>query len=94
MNKADKDRLSKIASMPCIVCQNEGLGETPSEIHHIVEGKKRLGHDKTIGLCFHHHRSGVDCELYTSRHPYKSRWESRYGTEYELLDQVNAILDQ
>jgi hypothetical protein len=38
----------------------------------------------TIPLCFNHHREGSDCSQYTSRHPHKSRFEERYGTELQL----------
>jgi hypothetical protein len=31
---------------------------------------------------------------YTSRHPYKKRFEARYGTEAELLEETNRRLEK
>ncbi len=89
-----KKRFELIIEAGCIACINEQLGISPPEIHHLVEGRKRLGHKFTIGLCFLHHREGSDCDQYVSRHPHKAAFEARYGSEYDLLEQTNKLIEQ
>ena len=91
-NQKERRWLSAVAEYCCIVCRNEGKGVTPASPHHIVEGGKRLGHMHTIPLCFLHHQEGGNHELWVSRHPHKAEFERRYGTEYELLAQVQDVL--
>jgi len=50
-------------------------------------------HFKVLPLCFEHHRMGSDKEP-ISRHPYKARFVKAYGTEQELLEQVNKLLKE
>ena len=93
MNKADKARYDAISQLGCICCLREkGIYSSP-EIHHI-NGRTGNGNQETIGLCYYHHRAGNDCEAYTSRHPYKTRFEARYGTEAELLEDTNKLLTE
>lgn len=42
--------------VPCIPCLMIGRTSLP-EVHHLVSGMRRLGHDKTISLCLWHHRA-------------------------------------
>ena len=89
--KSEQAHMDRVRELGCIVCLNEGK-HTPPAIHHI-EGKTKEGaHYKTIGLCYYHHQEGSDCEAYTSRHDFKARFENRYGTEQELLAQVEEML--
>lgn len=41
-NKAEKLHLSRVAELRCIVCRNEGLGDSPAEIHHCSSGNHTL----------------------------------------------------
>lgn len=89
-NREELDHMGRVAEIGCIVCRNKGL-YSPSEIHH-TEGKTKEGaHLKVLPLCFEHHRMGSGKEP-ISRHPYKKRFEQAYGTEKELLKQVDDIL--
>lgn len=61
MTKDDKDWLSDVAELGCIVCRNLGFGSTPAEIHHIRTGQgagQRANHKRTLPLCPAHHRIG------------------------------------
>lgn len=54
MNKAEKEHLSKVASVGCIVCRNLGFGESPAEIHHVRTGQgmgQRASNYEVIPLC-------------------------------------------
>lgn len=42
--------------MGCIACRERGFGYVPPDIHHLLSGGVRIGHDATIPLCAHHHR--------------------------------------
>lgn len=94
-SKADKEYLDRIQQLGCIVCKLAGV-YTPAEIHHIVEGTRRQGHQSAIPLCVPHHRGGSDGrrDNFISRHPYKHRFEQEYGTEYELLAAVRRLLNE
>jgi len=56
-------------------------------------GKTKDGaHFKVLPLCFLHHQEGSDNCIYVSRHPNKTAFERRYGTEESLLKQVDELL--
>jgi hypothetical protein len=50
-----------------------------------------MGHDHVIGLCAVHHRGQVNNEEAVSRHPWRTEFEKRYGTELELLEQTREL---
>ncbi len=92
MNKADKIYLSRLASLGCVVCRNLGYSATPPEltaIHHIRSGQgmKRAGHRETLPLCAGHHQIGGYGAAF---HAGPAEWQKNYGTEHELLAQVQA----
>ena len=74
--------------MGCIVCLNEFDLRSPPDIHHILKNGQRVDDLHTIPLCPNHHRSGVNNADYVSRHPWKAEFEKRYGTEWDLFEQV------
>ena len=92
--KAEQDWLDQIIQIGCIVCLLEKLGATPAEVHHNNGSRKPGAHFDTIPLCFLHHRSWEDVEKYTSRHPFKKRFENRYGTDKELLQKTREIIQE
>ncbi len=84
--------MDSISTLGCIVCRVHYDCESPAEIHHI-DGKTKAGaHMNTIPLCYRHHREGVNNDMYVSRHPYKTEFVKRYGTEEELLQKVKDLL--
>jgi|GEM_PF-348356 len=85
--KAEKEHMSKVARMGCIVCVNLGLGETPAEIHHIGNGTmaKRASNHKVIPLCHFHHRTG---NIGEAVHAGRKSFENNFGTEQSLLAQT------
>ena len=90
--KAERLWMDAIVEHGCVVCKREYGVFTETEIHHI-DGKTKPGcHLKTIPLCYRHHREGLDNDVYTSRHPFKKRFEERYGTEDELLNTLQREL--
>lgn len=90
--KAEKEHLSKVAEIGCIVCLNENYGQSPAEIHHIRTGQgmaQRASNYEVIPLCHTHHRTGGYGVAF---HAGSKAWQERYGSEELLLDQVKEIL--
>ena len=90
--KAEKAWMQAIVEHGCIVCKNEGKF-TPAQVHHINGSKKEGCHFETLPLCYYHHQEGSDSEAFTSFHPWRSRFADRYGTESELLAQMQEIIN-
>jgi len=96
LKKADKKRGDNLIDMGCIVCLLFKELYTPPEIHHIDGQTKEGCHQKTIGLCSCHHRykSNDVPPLWISRHgDGRVRFEKEYGTEAELLEKQNELIN-
>tara|TARA_A100001391_G_C5029344_1_gene267936 strand:+ start:550 stop:867 length:318 start_codon:yes stop_codon:yes gene_type:complete len=76
--KAEREHMSKVASLGCLVCQR------PANVHHIrpigLGIGNRSSHYETIPLCHDHHQGQF------SIHNCKKQFEDKYGTERELLN--------
>ena len=93
MNKADKERMSNIANLSCIVCRLFYSVETPAELHHLIGLKYRSTGKKAkeyIPLCPLHHRVGT--KDHPSIHAYPKLFAKMYGTQEELLDITNGLI--
>lgn len=94
ITKPESEHMDRVQLLGCIACFIDGV-YSPAEIHHILESGRRKGHMYVLPLCVPHHRGNFDGSVdqrMVSRHPYKTRFEARYGTEAELLDKVNERL--
>ncbi len=92
MKSKERQHLSKVAAIGCIACRKLGFYDTPCEIHHIREGVgmgQRNTHYNVIGLCHTHHRTGSD-----AIHQSKVNFESKFGTELELLEETKELIKQ
>ena len=89
----DKKRFDRLQDLGCIVCLNTMSVYTPPAIHHI-DGKTKEGcHDLTLPLCQSHHQYKSNNSLWISRHgDGRAAFEHAYGTEQELLEQVNGMI--
>lgn len=87
---AEMRHLDAVAALPCIVCVNEGLGDTPALVHHVRAGHRRRNHFEVIPLCPTHHQYGG---LGVAIHAGRKSFEARYGTEAELLAQTRELLN-
>lgn len=54
--KAQEARFRAIKDLGCVCCRVLGFPGEPPEIHHLLSGNVRRGHDHTVGLCPWHHR--------------------------------------
>lgn len=91
MTKDEREHLSKVAALGCIICKRLGHPGSPAEIHHCRTGVgagRRADHYHAIPLCPPHHR-GNDGIHGMGR----KRFEREYGiTELELLEQVRGMI--
>lgn len=86
----EREWLDAIVRFGCIACWLDGLGHRTPAVHHILRGGRRMGHLHSIGLCDPgHHQNGAALGM-VSRHPWKTRFEAKYGTELELLARLRA----
>ena len=90
-SKEEKEYMDKVQQLGCIVCANRGFPDVPAEIPHTRGKTVEDAHLYVLPLCPSHHRFGGHIEP-ISRHPYKKRFEDAYGTEAELLEQVQENL--
>lgn len=82
--QAEKRHMARVASLGCIVCGG------PANVHHC--GTHMGGgrdHMRVIPLCHIHHQNGGYA---VALHAGKKKWESIFGTENELLDKVDKML--
>lgn len=84
-NVAERAWMDWIVARGCIACQRDGLGHRAAAVHHILRGGRRMGHLYTLPLCDPGHHQGGQPLGMVSRHPWKARFEERYGSELSLL---------
>lgn len=101
--KAEKARYEKLKQIPCIACWilgKEGCGK--HEIHHLTEGGRRLGNEKTIPLGAWHHqgiilRGKTGLEMVKMFGPSFGKtprqFEAHFGSEEFLLAETNRLLE-
>jgi len=90
---AEKAWMDSITELGCIACLIDGHPGTPGAVHHILSGGRRMGHMHTICLCQPgHHMDGAQAGK-VSRHPFKARFESQYGSESDLLDLTQQLVN-
>lgn len=92
-SKADKQRRKQLLELGCIVCLNELNIFTPPATHHIDGQTKEGCHQLTLPLCPRHHQIKSNDGKWISRHADgRAAFEKEYGTERELLKQVNDLI--
>ena len=81
----DKDRINQIAALGCIICGG------PANLHHLRTGvgMGQRGRD-VLPLCQKHHQHGGFGVAY---HAGAREFEKNFGTELELLEKVNKLLE-
>lgn len=102
--KSQVERFHLIYQIGCLACWIEIQRYSAPHVHHVLSGGKRIGHDATIGLCPWHHDSVTNLRPTTAAieigpplggtHAHKKAFETRYGTELELLELQNRLVDQ
>lgn len=92
--KAERQYMDRVARLGCIVCRNEFGVYTEAGIHHIRSGQggaQRASNYEVLPLCGAHHQTGGHG---VAIHAGQQTWESLYGTELELLAQVQRLIGE
>jgi hypothetical protein len=97
----DKVRFDEFRKIGCICCKQMGWFRDP-EVHHITDGGRRIGHQETLPLCEWHHRAvrpyGLPTDKLAARvygpslASGKKTFQDYFGSELELLEDVNALI--
>lgn len=100
---ADLERFAKLRALGCVVSKIYFNRWEPAEIHHLVEGRKRLGHQFTIPLSPWFHRGVPPMEMRPSEATEalgpslalsKRAFVARFTSERELLEQTNQLIEK
>lgn len=100
--EAQKRRFQLMQHHGCLACLIEGRPGNPADVHHLLSGGRRIGHDATIALCCWHHRGSHS--MLSDRHAAEimgpslakesRKFQRRYGTDAELLEMQNRLLSE
>ena len=107
--KAQAARMDAIVEFGCIACYLDATRagrlavSVPCEVHHMLSGNKRIGHDATVGLCKPHHvgistspvirtRQGRLNTWGPSWHKERRAFRERYGSDAELVTFQTEIM--
>lgn len=89
----EKALWSELAAIGCIACMKDGIYEPDVSIHHIDGRTKPDCHKLVLPLCASHHQEGTGKNPnYIAVHPWKNRFEARFGTQQELLAQCFDLI--
>ena len=91
--KAERAYHNSIAEIGCIACLLDGNSNPVVSIHH-VDGRTKPGCQlKVLPLCAGHHQNGTgNDKTMIAVHPFKPRFEERYGMQMELVFLVKLIV--
>lgn len=86
---------TRLAALGCVACKKDGNFNTHVSIHH-VDGRTKPGcHQLVLPLCAGHHQDGTgEDKTLIAVHPWKARFEARYGTQAELMDECAQALGE
>jgi len=91
VTRADLERFLAIQDIGCLACLRHGRRGVPCDIHHLLRGGRRRGHQATIGLCPWHHR-GVGPALGLSLAHGSKSFHAMYGSDEDLLEMQNDLV--
>ena len=92
---AEKLLWTRLAALGCVACAKDGNFNPHVSIHH-VDGRTKPGcHQLVLPLCAGHHQDGTgEDKTMVAVHPWKARFETRYGTQAELMDECAHALNK
>ncbi|MCQ9618368.1 Ref family protein [Paenalcaligenes niemegkensis] len=82
----------RLAEMGCTACRRDGVHQPIVSIHHIDGRTKPDAHWFVLPLCAGHHQDGTGVAGLIAVHPWKTRFEERYGRQVDLLRLCIEIL--
>ena len=90
---AQRRRMDKVAAGCCIACRQDGIVDTPGEIHHCRQHGYR-DHWRVICLCPAHHKMTSSVPGIPNRHGTPEVFEEKYGSDGELHLMTCAMLGE
>lgn len=69
----------------CVACRIHGVFNSWVSVHHIEGRTKKLAHWLVLPLCAGHHQEGTGAPNLIAVHPWKPRFEKKYGKQLDLL---------
>lgn len=91
-NTAQKSFHSTLAGLGCIACRMDGNYQPLVSIHHVDGRTKPTAHWLVLPLCAGHHQDGTGVPGLIAVHPWKTRFEEKYGTQLSLLLACHDLL--
>lgn len=92
--KKEHEYHDQVARLGCIACMLDGNINLYVSIHHCHGRTQRGAHMKVLPLCAGHHQDGTGPDkTMIAIHPYKARFEQKYGTQEALMSLVTELLD-
>jgi hypothetical protein len=86
--------MDRMGQLPCIACLKDGWANHVISLHHIDGRTKPGAHFLVLPLCGpHHQQDDSDIRQRISVHGRKATFQTRYGTERELLAECVAMLE-
>jgi hypothetical protein len=102
MTKSEQHRVDLMRSLGCVACAHCGwLNTNELELHHLLDGNRRLGHAFTIFLCRGHHQghwSSAQIHALLPRYRVsisdgRKRFTQIFGTERSLWERVQVTIN-
>ena len=102
--KISEEKAEGLRRIGCLLCRRQGVrGCGTLEFHHPTSGGRRLGDDLVIPLGRWHHQ-GIPPTLYMTKTQAREKYgpsladgrkpfEKEYGTEVELLEETERLLN-
>lgn len=101
-SRRDLSRFDQLQRIGCIACHILGV-HSQADVHHVLTGGRRTGHQDTIPLCPYHHRGVIGCVMgVTNGAPSfdpgpsladgSKPFHKFFGTQQALLAKVNEMM--
>jgi hypothetical protein len=92
--KCDREFWNQLAQLGCVACKKDGVFTSLVSIHHIDGRTKPGAHRQVLPLCAGHHQDGTGAPGLVAVHPWKARFEQRYGRQADLLAECVQLLEK
>jgi hypothetical protein len=86
--------MDEAAEIGCIACLMDGVMTPEVSMHHIDGRTKPGAHFETLPLCAGHHQDGTGKPGLIAVHPWKARFEERYGSASWLLEVLKILIEK
>lgn len=94
-SQQERERWSRFADIGCLACRKKGVYNPQVDVHHLLSGGRRRGHDASVPLCAYHHRGvGIHPEMGPSLAHGSKPFHAEFGSDDELLELTDKLLEE